>query len=816
MSDSQYNRAEDTDEATSMLDTKRRQLLKTAGVGAVGTIGLGTTGSTMAVASSSEELVSIRFQDRPDSGDDFVDVVVDIDEDYEEDSLEIRAFDEKANELTAEVKTASAGAETHEQIPLSEALEAGDFVHILLFEEGVNDPDEAIADGSGAVDETYIEFREQPAAGDDRIYVSAISSSDDRDELDIRVGDESDMELTTNPVSVGTSYEGPVELDDLLSEGDEITAVVQSDDEYNPEEADRLDTITVAEVETDVSILDRPDAGAEAVEISVSVSENREESLEIRAFRDHNSDLTAEVMTVEPGKIVDTQVPLTEPLEAGDIVEVGLLEEGVEDPQAAVADSIEFVNETHIEFRNQPTPGDDSVDVFAIVGDEDRELELEIRVSDESDSELTTEPVSVGLTQSASVELDEPLSVGEEITAMLQPQGEYDPGAAVRSATKTVEFETSVDILSPLDVGTEVIDVSVAVADDYDADTFEVRALEMFGDDLTAEAASASSGEVVETQIHLSRALEAGDVVWVALFNEGDDDLEAAIEQQHQPVDETHIEFQQPLADGDDDVWISAIVEQSVEDEVVVRIGDESGRDLIEDQIELGSGDLYDNLLPLTTTFSEGDEITAVIQSPGEYDPENALASATKTVEDTESVLTAEFTYSPTSPDVEDEVTFDGSDSGPTAEIEQYTWEFIRADGGFDIQEGKQVNYTFDEPGEHEVVLVVETADNQLAVTKETITVREGCFIATAACGTPDHEQVQTLRSFRDTTLKGNAVGELLIRCYYATSPPVADWVAESARRRSLVRSTIVRPAARLSSLLGLDGTVGDDTSSND
>ena len=59
--------------------------------------------------------------------------------------------------------------------------------------------------------------------------------------------------------------------------------------------------------------------------------------------------------------------------------------------------------------------------------------------------------------------------------------------------------------------------------------------------------------------------------------------------------------------------------------------------------------------------------------------------------------------------------------------------------------------------------------------TTETVNIRKGCFIATAACGTPDHDQVQTLRAFRDLPLKGNTIGEQLVHLYYATSPPVAD-----------------------------------------
>jgi len=94
--------------------------------------------------------------------------------------------------------------------------------------------------------------------------------------------------------------------------------------------------------------------------------------------------------------------------------------------------------------------------------------------------------------------------------------------------------------------------------------------------------------------------------------------------------------------------------------------------------------------------------------------------------------------------------------------------------------------------------------DTYVETTSQTVHVREGCFIATAACVTPDHAQVETLRSFRNQTLKGNPIGEFAVRAYYATSPPIADWIAQSRRRRKTVRATVVRPAARVASALGL------------
>lgn len=71
------------------------------------------------------------------------------------------------------------------------------------------------------------------------------------------------------------------------------------------------------------------------------------------------------------------------------------------------------------------------------------------------------------------------------------------------------------------------------------------------------------------------------------------------------------------------------------------------------------------------------------------------------------------------------------------------------------------------------------------------------CFIATAAEGTIDHPHVVQLRAFRDATLRSSVPGRLFIRGYYATSPPVARWIARSDRRRQITSKWLVRPLSR-------------------
>jgi hypothetical protein len=69
-----------------------------------------------------------------------------------------------------------------------------------------------------------------------------------------------------------------------------------------------------------------------------------------------------------------------------------------------------------------------------------------------------------------------------------------------------------------------------------------------------------------------------------------------------------------------------------------------------------------------------------------------------------------------------------------------------------------------------------------------------GCFIATAAYGTPTAEQIDVLREFRDVVLLKNTIGSQFVALYYQFSPPVADFIAGNELLRTLVRELLVDP----------------------
>jgi hypothetical protein len=66
------------------------------------------------------------------------------------------------------------------------------------------------------------------------------------------------------------------------------------------------------------------------------------------------------------------------------------------------------------------------------------------------------------------------------------------------------------------------------------------------------------------------------------------------------------------------------------------------------------------------------------------------------------------------------------------------------------------------------------------------------CFIATAAYGSSMAPHVKVLREFRDRILLNNSVGKAFVKFYYKYSPPVADFIAEHANLRALVRVSLL------------------------
>ena len=68
----------------------------------------------------------------------------------------------------------------------------------------------------------------------------------------------------------------------------------------------------------------------------------------------------------------------------------------------------------------------------------------------------------------------------------------------------------------------------------------------------------------------------------------------------------------------------------------------------------------------------------------------------------------------------------------------------------------------------------------------------DDCFIATAAYGSPAAEEINILRQFRDEFLLHNPPGKAFVAVYYATSPPIAEFISRHEVLRTAVREGFV------------------------
>ncbi len=73
---------------------------------------------------------------------------------------------------------------------------------------------------------------------------------------------------------------------------------------------------------------------------------------------------------------------------------------------------------------------------------------------------------------------------------------------------------------------------------------------------------------------------------------------------------------------------------------------------------------------------------------------------------------------------------------------------------------------------------------------------REGCFIATAAYGTPFAQEINVLRNFRDSYLVHKNWGRKLVSVYYTLSPPIAEKIKKSEPLKKAVR-TFLTPVVK-------------------
>jgi hypothetical protein len=98
----------------------------------------------------------------------------------------------------------------------------------------------------------------------------------------------------------------------------------------------------------------------------------------------------------------------------------------------------------------------------------------------------------------------------------------------------------------------------------------------------------------------------------------------------------------------------------------------------------------------------------------------------------------------------------------------------------------------FSKTGANLAVGAIAEADFSVA----TDTAAGGCFVATAAFGSPMAHQVQWLRAFRDRILLPSRAGRAFVTWYYGWSPRAAAWLRVHAIARKLTRAVLWIPVA--------------------
>ncbi|MBK1734193.1 hypothetical protein CKO15_02620 [Halorhodospira abdelmalekii] len=85
------------------------------------------------------------------------------------------------------------------------------------------------------------------------------------------------------------------------------------------------------------------------------------------------------------------------------------------------------------------------------------------------------------------------------------------------------------------------------------------------------------------------------------------------------------------------------------------------------------------------------------------------------------------------------------------------------------------------------------------------------CWIASAAYGSPNAQELERLRAFRDERLMARPLGYALVGLYYRFSPPLAHWIAADAQRQAVARSLFERLVPVLERLFPTSSAAGNE-----
>jgi hypothetical protein len=135
-------------------------------------------------------------------------------------------------------------------------------------------------------------------------------------------------------------------------------------------------------------------------------------------------------------------------------------------------------------------------------------------------------------------------------------------------------------------------------------------------------------------------------------------------------------------------------------------------------------------------------------------------------------------------------------DAAPTASgLSTTTYSWSGTDGATATTSAFDKTYTTE--GTKSATLTVNsgtqsmTLQCQARVASTTVNGAGHCFIATAVFGTPLEPEVMTLRHFRDETLYQTVTGKLVVKAYYAISPPIAEYIRDKEPVKEVVRTSL-------------------------
>jgi hypothetical protein len=89
-------------------------------------------------------------------------------------------------------------------------------------------------------------------------------------------------------------------------------------------------------------------------------------------------------------------------------------------------------------------------------------------------------------------------------------------------------------------------------------------------------------------------------------------------------------------------------------------------------------------------------------------------------------------------------------------------------------------------------------------------TTLSGCFIATAAHGSPMAPELSSLRWLRDHVIQESAPGHAAVQVYYRASPPLADLAARDDTVRAVMRRALAPIVDLARSAQNLAGAISD------